>query len=202
MTDQNETFQDRQRKNKAPIQYSLFKGVTGKLGAMRLNLKKAYSDDKRDRDDGCIFLEMAPAVGNNNYDWENSKIIMALNMVDIPKILMYLRAPGHKQFQKTDGQLKIYHDKGAGTANRGEEVTTLTISKPEDKDNFFLSTYQKKHGTTKSASVTISPDEAVVIGTLLQASIPLLVAWNSWSRDEALHDKLDRIEAKLNKLAK
>lgn len=202
MTDQNKTFQDRQRENKAPIQYALFKGVTGKLGAMRLNLKKAYSDDKRDRDDGCIFLEMAPATGNNIYDWENGKIIMALNMVDIPKILMYLRSPGHKLFQKNDGQLKIYHDKGAGTASKGEEVTTLTINKPDDKDNFFFSAYQKKHGTTKSASVTVSHDEAIAIGTLFQASIPLLVAWNSWTRDEALHDKLYDLEQKMDRIEK
>ncbi len=200
MVEQNETFQDRQRRNKAPIQFALFKGVTGKFGALRLNLKKAYTDDRRDRDDGCIFLEMAPAVGKNVYDWENGKIIMALSMVDIPKILLYIRNPGHPMFAKSDGKLKIYHDKGAGTASKGEETTNLTVDKPADRDNFFFSVYQKKQGTNKQASVTVSHDEALTIGTLLQTALPLLVAWDGWTRDDALHAKLDRMETMLHGL--
>ena len=68
MNEPTMTFKERQRKLKLPLQYSLFKGVRGKFGALRLNLKKAYSDERREKDDGCVFLEMAPAVGPNNYD--------------------------------------------------------------------------------------------------------------------------------------
>jgi hypothetical protein len=206
MTEQNETFRDRQKRTKAPIQYSLFKGVNGKLGALRLNLKKAYSDHGRDRDDGCIFLEMAPAVGKNVYDWENGKVIMALSIIDIPKILMYLRSPKHSMFQpnernqKADGKLHIYHDKGAGTANRGKDTTNLTIDKPQDKDNFFWSVYKKSGDTTKTASVTVSHDEALAIGTILQEAIPLLLAWNGWIPDDDLHAKVDRLEKKIDQL--
>lgn len=204
MNEQNETFQDRQRRLKAPIQYSLYKGVTGKLGALRLNLKKAYTDNRRDKNDGCIFLEMAPAIGKNLYDWENGKIIMGLSMIDIPKILLYLRSPNHPSFQpternqKADGKLHLYHDKGAGTASRGQDTTNLTIDKPQDRDNFFWSMQQKSHGETKTASVTVSHDEALAIGTLLQAAIPLLVMWDGWTRDDDLHNKLDQILAKLS----
>jgi hypothetical protein len=200
MTEQNETFQDRQRRLKAPLQFALFKGVTGKFGALRLNLKKAYTDDRREKDDGCLFLEMAPAVGKNQYDWENSKVIMALGMVDIPKILMYIRAPGHKMFEKNNGKLKIYHDKGAGTANRGQETINLTIDKPADRDNFFWSVYQKKGDTTKTATVTVSHDESLAIATLLQTALPLLIMWDGWARDDDLHAKVERLEAKLDEL--
>ena len=162
MTEQQGTFKEEQRRNKAPIQFALFKGVTGKFGAMRLKLKKAYTDTNRNKDDGCIFLEMAPAVGANMYDWENSKIIMALSIIDIPKIILYLRSPTHQIFQndKADGKLKIYHDKGAGTNLKGQNTTNLTLDKPKDRNNFFLSAVQTKEGKSKTASVTISPDEA------------------------------------------
>jgi len=175
---QNESFKDRQKRNKEPLQYSLYKGVSGKFGALRLNLKKAYQDTRRDKYDGCIFLEMAPATGPNIYDWENSKIIMALTITDIPKILLYLRAPGHQMFERSDGKLKIYHDRGAGTNDRGKDTTSVEINKPADRNNIFISAYQKRGDVSKSATVSISADEALAIGTLLQAAIPLIVAWN------------------------
>ena len=172
-----ESFKDRQRRNKEPLQYTLYKGMSGKFGAMRLNLKKAYQDTRRDKNDGCVFLEMAPATGPNIYDWENSKIIMALSITDIPKFILYLRAPSHPLFKKNDA-LKIYHDRGAGTNDKGKDTTALKLTKPADRDNIFLTAYQSRNGVSKEATVTIAPDEAVAMGTLLQAAIPLIVAWN------------------------
>jgi len=175
-----QTYKERQRKYKLPIQYALFKGVKGNFGALRLTLKKAYQDERRDRDDGVIFLEMAPAIGPNNYDWENGKIIMALSVSDIPKIILYLRAYNHDIFQgeKADGKLKLYHDRGAGTSTRGQHTTSLTVHKPKGKDSFFFSMSENKEGQRKEASIPVSPDEAIAIGTLLQTAIPLILAWN------------------------
>ncbi|MHA2065168.1 MAG: hypothetical protein ACXABY_12400 [Candidatus Thorarchaeota archaeon] len=174
------TFEDLQWENKWPMKFTLYKGVTGKLGALRLQLKTPYQprrDGTRDKPEGCVFLEMAPAVGNNVYDWKNSKITIALNVTDIPKVLMYLRAPGHKMFKKTDGKLKIYHDRRAGTADRGKDVTSLEFDCPPDKDNMFVRAFQKRNGSQKTATITISPDEALAMGTLLQAAIPTILAW-------------------------
>jgi len=173
---EEKTFKERQREQKSPLQFALYKGVTGKFGALRLNLKKAYTDDRRDKDDGCVFLEMAPATGPNNYDWENGKVTIALSVVDIPKIILYLRSPSNPVFK--EGKLKIFHDKGAGTADKGQDTTTLAVDKPADKDSFFFSVYQKKGAVNRQASVPVSQDEAVAIGTLLQSAIPLILAWN------------------------
>jgi len=178
MEQQNESFKDRQRRNKEPLQYALYKGITGKFGALRLSLKKAYQDNRRDKPDGCVFLDMAPSIGPNIYDWENQKIIMALTVTDISKILLYLRAPGHKVFSKTDNKLKIYHDRGAGTNKKGQDVTSIEVNKPADRDNFFFSAFQRKDGVVKKATVTISADEVITIGTLLQAAIPKVLAWS------------------------
>lgn len=178
MDNNQESFKDRQKKNREPLQYSLYKGVTGKFGALRLNLKKAYQDTRRNKFDGCIFLEMAPASGPNVYDWENNKIIISLSITDIPKMLLYLRAPGHSAFKRTDGKCKIFHDRGAGTNDRGSNTTSIEMHKPADRDNIFISGYQKNGDRTKNATVTVSPDEAIAMGTLLQAAIPLLLAWD------------------------
>lgn len=176
--EEQKSFKDRQKENKDPLQYALYKGMTGKFGALRLNLKKAYQDTRRDKSDGCVFLEMAPSVGPNQYDWDKSKIIMALNVTDIPKIILYLRAPGHPLFAKKDGVCELYHDRGAGTNDKGKDKTVLKLNKPADRDNFFLAIYQTLGGVNREATVTISPDEAVAMGTLLQAAIPLILAWN------------------------
>jgi len=144
---------------------------------MRFNLKRPYTNPDPKKAEGVIFLEMAPAVGPNNYDWENQKMIMALSIVDIPKIILYLRSPGHPSFERTDGKLKLLHDKGAGTARRGQEVTTLEVVKSDTTTNYMFNMYQKSNGNNKSANVPISPDEAIAIGALLQAAIPIILSW-------------------------
>lgn len=173
-------FKERQRENKEPIQFGIYKGVRGKFGALRLSLKKAYTDEKRNT--GCIFLDIAPTAAPNKYDWENSKMTLALSVTDISKIILFLRAPNHRVFDNDSSSderaLKIFHDKGAGTAERGQHTTTLKFSKPSEKTNIFVSAYQKSSGQTKNAMVPVSPDEVISVGTLLQAAIPLILAWN------------------------
>jgi len=172
-----EHYEERARREKAPMQYRIYKGIKGKSGAMRLNLKRPYTNPDPKKSEGVLFLEMAPSVGPNDYDWENQKIIMALSIVDIPKIILYLRSPGHSSFERTDGKLKLLHDKGAGTAKKGQDVKTLEIVKSDRTANFLFNMYQNSNGKNISASVPVSPDEAIVIGTLLQAAIPVILAW-------------------------
>jgi hypothetical protein len=112
-----------------------------------------------------------------SYDWENGKIAMALSIADIPKIALYLRNPGNRAFEKTENKCMLIHDRYAGTDKAGTEKSTLTISKPTDQDSFWWSISQKRDGTTKGASLPVSQDEALAIGTLMQAAIPLILAW-------------------------
>lgn len=172
-----ESFDEKARREKAPIQYRIYKGIRGKAGAMRLNLKRPYTSPDPKKSEGVLFLEMAPAVGPNDYDWKNQKMVIALSIVDIPKIILYLRNPGHSIFEQTDGKLKLLHDKGAGTAKRGQEVKTLEVVKSDTTANYMFNMYQKSDGNNISASVPVAPDEAIAIGTLLQAAIPIILSW-------------------------
>ena len=173
---ENLSYEERAKREKSPIQYRLYKGVKGNLGALRLNLKKPYTSDSR-KVEGCVFIEMAPAIGPNLYDWDNQKMIMALSITDIPKIILYLRQPKNLIFK--DGKLKLYHDKDAGTADKGKNVKVLGVEKPEDRNNFMFTMNQNEtNGTKKFAACTVSPDEAIAIGILLQESISVIMAWN------------------------
>lgn len=180
----NETsYEEKARKEKAPLQYKLYKGVRGKFGAMRLNLKKAWSktDPSIRKAEGCVFLEMAPATGPNIYDWQQQKMVIALSITDIPKIIMYLRMPTHQMFtdrkDPTRKNLKIYHDRGAGTQNEGVNTKTLKIDRPEGANNFFFSMYEKDKDVYTTATVTVSPDESIAIVLLLQSAVSKILAW-------------------------
>jgi len=173
-----ESFEERSRREKSPMQYRIYKGIKGTLGAMRINLKRPYTNKDSKKSEGVLFLEMAPTVGPNIYDWEKQKMVMALSIVDIPKIILYLRNPNHKVFDRTDNKLKLIHDKNAGTAKKGQTVKILEIGKPKDMNNFMFNMSEKQDGQPyASAGVTVSPDEAIVMGTLLQAAIPIILSW-------------------------
>jgi len=170
------SYEERAWLNKEPIEYAIYKGIRGDQGALRFKLKKAYTDRNKERAAGCVFLEMAPAIGKNNYDWENSKIIIALNPTDISKILLYLRSPNNERFAK-DGSLKIIHDPGAGTPEAKKSFKGLTITKPKDQYSFWFNINHTTGSSVKKASVSVSPEEALLIGTLLQAAVPLILSW-------------------------
>lgn len=161
-----------------PLQFKLYKGIKGTLGALRLSLIPAYSGKK---DQGCVFLEMAPATAANVYDWQNSKITMALSITDIPKVVLYLSDPEHVLFARSENCLKLFHDKGVGTPDAGKETKSFTLSKPQGKYSFIASAMQTVRGDqepkTVSAQCTISPDEALAMVELLKAAIPRILAW-------------------------
>jgi hypothetical protein len=144
---------------------------------MKLTLKKAYSGTKKD--DGCVFLDMAEAIGPNQYDWEN-KILISLSLPDISKLILYLTDPFSKVFK--DGKLSIYHDRNMGTKEKeGEDVKVFEASFSEDRGSFgFQLAHVTKVGTEKnkrSIFIPVSEDEALTIRLLLNSAVPLVMAW-------------------------
>ena len=172
------SFEEQRRKVKGPLEYKIYKGVKGKYGVLRLSFKPPYSESKGNmKDYGCLFLEMAPPAGANNYNWDD-KIIFKLDFVDIGKLIHFFRAPGAYQKEGEDYcQLQLYHDKGAGTPNKGKVVKSLNLYKKQGMTNIMATMREKDYDRQKEATVPISPDEQVVIGTLLQAAIPLIASW-------------------------
>jgi len=177
------------RERYGPLPFKLYKGVKGKNGAMRMKLQPAYTGRK---DEGCVFFEMCPAIGPNIYDWEFGKISMSLSASDIGKILMFLRNSNSFFDEKTNSaKLLIYHDRGAGTNDKGKNTTSLEITKSPSYNNFFFSATHKKDGESRNARVPVSPDESLVVGSLLQSALPVIFGWTEGTE---LISRLEKIE--------
>jgi hypothetical protein len=177
-----ETYQERAEKDLYPIQYRIFKGMTGKFGALRFNFKKAYSNTKNKDNSGVLFLEMTPTEGKNNYQWETKKIVISLNLTEIGNMIQCLQAPSHPDFYKNGNYegLKIVHDRGLiDSSSRNKNLTYLTISKPEGNNSFWFNMVKTENGeTTVKVNIPVSVGESIVIRKLLETAIPSMLAWS------------------------
>lgn len=175
-----------------PLQFSVYKGMKGNHGALQFNLQlphyykgkeKSYDGegvfeevDGRwklkegwNKREGCVFLEITSATGQNVYDWEN-KIIMALSVTDIGKLLLTLR---------TGDECKIMHDPGANTTASGVVKKWLDVSSPKGvKTGVFFSVTKQAAGTDNvTHRVPLSGDEAMVLAQLLSTAISRALNW-------------------------
>lgn len=180
MTEFNEDFATRARREKRSIPFELFKGMGGKNGVISLDLREAYTNEiDESKTAGVVFLNMAPTVGKNQYGWDK-KISIALGLPDIGKLLLYLQNPRHQMFTER-GTLSIVHDRGMNQGKKlGQDVKYLMVSKPEDRTNYFFNIEEKNNGQSVAKfSVPVGPDEALVMIELLKVSIPAILSWHA-----------------------
>src|SRR3990167_2398062 len=172
-----------------PIQYNSYKGAgTGKWGALQINFgaphyycsnnkcrAKNYNnetpvcnceDTKMIQREGALFLEITSAKAPNIYDWDN-KIIMALSINDLGKILLSLR---------TGQEIKLLHDPGVKTEQAGKVRKTLMISSPKGIEAGCIVTATEVNETNgdnpKKHTIPLSYDEVITLAILFQAAIP------------------------------
>lgn len=180
-----------------PTQWAVYKGLTGKNGAVQFNLQLPhyYTDDKRVPKDftgsqaldslgkikdgwkqreGAVFIEMSSAIGPNQYDWEH-KITMALSITDMGKVLEFLR---------TGKSLALMHDPGAKSDSQGEIRKHLNFDSPNGimgkegaRGGCIIRCSMSAGGNTTTHTVPLSTDECIVLQQLLQAAIPAALHW-------------------------
>jgi len=184
------SFKERQKEGKWPLPFEIYKGVKGNHGALRICLKRPYSEmdsdsDRKEKLDGVVFIEAAPAVGPNQYDWEKSKTQMALGISDLAKVICFLKSPGKyvDSADPTVAKLSIYHDPGAGSENARAKIKTFNISKKQDMNNFMFSLMTKSGEKQINANIPVSPEEATAISILLEAAIPAIISWTAMGPD-------------------
>ncbi|MHA2069740.1 MAG: hypothetical protein ACXABY_35705 [Candidatus Thorarchaeota archaeon] len=66
---------EEEKRTRRPLTYKIYKGMGGKQGCFQFSLSSAYSGKRKD--EGAVFIEAAPTIGPNEYDWDN-KTIFAL----------------------------------------------------------------------------------------------------------------------------
>lgn len=160
--------------DRQPIDYEIFKGKNPKFGVLKLELKKAYSDREKKKAQGVVRLSMTPTQEADKYDWDK-RVMMYLGLPDISKIILFLSDP--ESFK--DNTLSLSHDRSSfNNKDPHQDMTYLTLSKPENMDSVFVKISKRDDKkVVQEVTVPISPDEVVVVGTLLKASIPLVLAW-------------------------
>lgn len=166
------------------LQFAIYKGTGGKHGAIQFHLQKPhyYAGKQKDftgadaldgyklRDgwkirEGCIFMEITSTTEKNVYDW-NNKIILALSVADMGKLLAGLNKLG---------ETKIMHDPGAKSSSAGETKKFLTVTLSDKGAMFHCK--QSANGEDKAHSVPLSPDEVVTLRVLLQHAIVTSLNW-------------------------
>lgn len=175
-----------------PLQYSIYKGMSGKFGAVQFNLQPAhyYKDKLKDftgdqalddqgklretagwkQREGAVFVEVAPSVGSNKYDWEQ-KITFALSVTDMGKIVHFL---------STGKDTSIMHDPGAKTETAGAVKKFLNLSSPKGilEGGCMLQLSQTKGSEKIGHTVPLTPDECLVVRQLLLSAISTSLNWN------------------------
>lgn len=173
-----------------PQQYAVYKGMSGKFGAVQFNFQaphyynpentkeKDFTGTIRERNgvkwkvrEGAVFVDITSAKGKNEYDWDN-KITFALSVNDIGKILFGLRT-AHK-----GSEIALMHDPGAKSESAGKVRKHIKFSSPQGPSaGFLLSVTQVTGKEKRSHTVPLSPDEVLIVGTLLQTAVSRALAW-------------------------
>lgn len=155
------------------MQYSIYKGVKGKFGAVQFDLKsglhRGETDDRGNTQEkdkpGCIFVNITCAAGPNKYDWDQ-QIKFALGAADIGKILLGLRK---------GNEVSLVHVMNKGKEQEGP-TKTFKLSKGESY-GWFLNMTEGPRDGGRNHGVPISDDEALVLATLLQDALPKIFKW-------------------------
>ena len=174
-----------------PMTYAIYKGTGGKWGCVQFRLSEPhfYKDKEKDfagsrcfetRDgkqclkegwsarEGAIFMEITSAKDNNIYDWDN-KIVMALSINDIGKLLLSLA---------TGNECSIMHDPGAKSDKAGVTKKFINMISPKGTvEGALLSVSQSDGGQTKKHTVPLAGDEVIVLRQLLQTAVSRTLSW-------------------------
>ena len=171
-----------------PLQYSVYKGMTGKWGAIQFNMQDSHYFRDKEKDftgelalandgklkegwkirEGAVFMEITSTKDKNVYDWDN-KVTVALSTNDLGKLLLGL---------KTGNEVKLMHDPGAKSDTAGAVQKHVNISSPNGTaEGCMIRVSQTSGGTTKTHTVPLSGDELLVLATLVQTAISRSLGW-------------------------
>lgn len=156
--------EENKRNAKRPLAYRIYKGMGGKQGCFQFNLVPAYKGTRKD--EGAVFIDAAPAIDKNTYDWKN-KIIFALSVTDIGMVLTGFR----------QGKFDIYHDPDAQTDKRNTRGKRLSLESGEIPGTFFLRLTEKAGENTKKVNISLQSHEACILMGLLEDAMPKMLGW-------------------------
>lgn len=182
-----------------PLQLPIYKGITGKYGAVKFNAQaphfyvksnpklrnfdgrfikdswKQGNNNLSESDlvarEGAIFMDITSAKDKNVYDWDR-KIIFAYNVMDVAKVVEWLEGDGAQE-------LKLMHDPGAGSKAKGKVQKFITWNSPKGfgVGCQIQASQRSAGGENIYHNVPISRHEMILIRELFKAFIPFALCW-------------------------
>lgn len=145
-------------------QYAIYKGLKGTNGAFQFQLNPASIVDGKVKT-GCVFIQAAPAIDKNVYDWNNQKVSFAISISDIQAI--------------------IEPDKDTNIIHKHNGLTKVFSITPGASYGYFMKLQSTDDRTKETTTVNIplSVSEAIVLKELLVHSIPTILGWNGLETD-------------------
>lgn len=189
-----------------PMQYPIYKGTGGRFGAIQFNFQGPHFYCGKQKDytgseafetvdgrrklkanwkerEGCVFVEITRAVDKNKYDW-NQKIIMALSVNDLGKLLYFLTTgkssnPKEREREgKPTNSMTIMHDPNAKSDRAGETQKYLRVYSPNGTaEGCLITVTQIEKGEKREHTVPVTGDEVIALRTLVQAAISSALSW-------------------------
>lgn len=115
-----------------------------------------------------LFLKIARQLGTQRlFDWKPATVL-ALNLVDVGKILV-----GLKEKKETS----LFHDAGQSQQAVVKTQKGLKITWSEEYKNYYWELWRKDGETQVKAGVPVTAEEAVILEELLKWTIPQLLCW-------------------------
>lgn len=115
--------------------------------------------------EGALYFEMAPAVGNRQYDW-NAKVTFSLSPTECGTLLA----------ADKNEQLLFTHDPNMGSQDAGQVVKRLSVNPaPDGKGIFFRINSTGADKSKVDIPIMITWGELEVIKTIARFSLPRLL---------------------------
>lgn len=168
--------------DRAPTQYAIYKGISGKNGVLQFDLKPFDADrinddmsrkEKERAKKGCVFVDAAKAIGKSVYDYEND-IKFAMSEGDLADFLVGTNRVKEEKAKLVD----IYHEieRGGKTLSKSLSVVQGRTDK-KGMPTFMVSLSEKGGDQDKYVVVPVTTSEMMALRTLFQAALPRIMGW-------------------------
>jgi len=118
---------------------------------------------------GAIFLEVAPASGKQEWDWDK-KIAFAIGVQDICNLI-------DTNLQSDEKRRRLFHDQSKNPGSSNNSVKTLEFEPGQWAGTFMMKVSEKDGDAWRNVTVPITDGEYKVIRGLLTQSVSTLLGW-------------------------
>lgn len=137
-----------------------------KVAQLQVDLVRPKEDEGGRLKDGCLFLSMAKAKGDDSgrMDWDN-KINMKLDPVDIAEIVTKVR---------TGAPAKLFHK-----SEKAGSTTTLEVASG-DREGTYKWFINKSVGEQKNfGNIYLDQRDMFHLFTMFEAALPVISGWTA-----------------------